>query len=262
MIRRIFTTEIIKIKSYKPFWFFLIAHSGLYLLVALIMSNVSASFTVNNTPLQLSRLFAYPYAWHTLSWVGKWFYFILGFPVILLVINEFDHRTLRQQIVNGISRREFTLNRLILIAGFSTLACSLVLISAVLFGKSMENSAVFSLDAVSFLFGFFIQGIGFLGFALFVSIFLKKAIPAAGVFLIWPLIAEPVLGLILDHQLNWKVSQWLPCEVFSSVIPSPFGIISSGGPVAPPEALSVLTSLAYSGFMFILILVKVKTSDL
>jgi len=262
MIKRIFTVEKIKILSYKPFWFLIAAYGGLFILASLIMSSITGAISVNNMPLHFTRLFSHPYAWNTISWIGKWFYLFLSFPVILLTINEFDYQTIRQQIVNGISRIEFVISRYVIIACLCIFASTIVLVSAVIFGKSTEDAGIFSMVSIQFLIGFFIQGMGYLGFALFVSIYLRKAVIAAGVFLIWPLLAEPIFGWIIDKWLEMSIARWLPCHVFSDVIPSPFGIITSGKALSSPDPFVLGISLVYSALMFLLVLIKIKMSDL
>ncbi len=267
MIKRIFTVEKIKILSYKPFWFLIAAYAGLFILASLIISSITSAISVNNIPLPFTRLFVYPYAWNTITWIGKWFYFLLGFPVILLVINEFDYHTIRQQIVNGMSRIEFVISRYAMIACLCIFACFVVLVSAIIFGKPTEDNSIFSMVSLQFLMGFFIQGIGYLGFALLVSVVLRKAIIAAGVFLIWPLLAEPIFGWMLDklmemRHLEMVIAKWLPCHVFSAVIPSPFGVITSGKTLSSPDPVIIGLSLGYSALMFLLVLIKIKMSDL
>lgn len=176
--------------------------------------------------------------------------------------NEFEYHTVRQQVVNGTSREEFALGRYAMIVCLSLFACAIVLLAAFIFGKSSPQSGPFSISTVQFLGVFFIQGFGYLGFALLVSVFLRRAVIAAGVFLVWPIVAEPILGWILDYKLQISLSDWLPLHVISSVVPQPFGAIDAGQAISTPDISVVGMSLVYSTAMFLLVMIKIRTSDL
>ena len=54
------------------------------------------------------------------------------------------------------------------------------------------------MDAFIFLGTFFIQGFGFLSFALLITFFIKRAMLATFIYICFPIIIEPVIGWIHD----------------------------------------------------------------
>ncbi len=208
-----------------------------------------------------TKILMFPIVWQTICWIGGWFYYILGLLVILIVSNEFEYITFRQNVINGIGRGQMIAGKYFVISTLSIYACLLVTILCIVFGKHPDNgSGGFLVNSGIFLSVFFLQGIGYLSFAMLVAVLFKRAVISTGIFIIWPLIAEPILGWLLNYQFGHDISKYLPFHVMSSIISAPFSI--GNVHVVLPEGLIICGSTAYIAAMILIIWLKVKLSDL
>jgi len=259
-MKRLIIVEIHKLLKYKTFWIFFAGYALLFFLAAFVFSSIANNFPANQSGITAPQILTFPYAWHTFSWLGGWFYLLLGLLIILLLTNEFECNTLRQHIIDGFSREQFLTGRYILIGLFSLYASVVVFLVSLYFGTVPEESQLLSKYTFIFLGTFFLQGFGFLSFALLVSFFIKRAMLATFVFICFPVIIEPVIGLILNTRLWDGISEKLPFTILFSYIPTPQFIMSKVLVLPSPEIL--LTGLFYVGIMMILTWFKFKFSDL
>ncbi len=108
--------------TYKVFWILM----GLYFLF-LVLGILMAGFTINNgidninkhspIPFPHITIYFFPDIWQNITFFAS-IRFILILPaivIIILITNEFTNKTIRQNIVNGMSRQEFLLSKLQLI---------------------------------------------------------------------------------------------------------------------------------------------------
>ena len=78
--------------------------------------------------------FHFPTVWEWLAYIGNWLgHLIFGFMAVLMVTNEHNFRTLRQNVITGVSRGEWFWSKaqfILVVAGAATLyfaLCSIVI---------------------------------------------------------------------------------------------------------------------------------------
>ena len=133
--------ELKKIMTYKVFWILM----GLYF-TFLILGILMAGFTINNwidnlnqhspIPFPHVRFYFFPDVWQNITFFAS-IRFVLILPaivVIILITNEFTNKTIRQNIVNGMSRQEFLLSKLQLIFLISLLITFILILSIFILG--------------------------------------------------------------------------------------------------------------------------------
>lgn len=95
--------EWIKIRSLNSFKLllggFLLGVAGIYFLLA--------TFIPGNLEMVLGSLYSYPEAWFFVHYVAYFFSFFPAIFMIIIVSNEFQFGTCRQNIIDGWSRKEF-----------------------------------------------------------------------------------------------------------------------------------------------------------
>ena len=68
-------------------------------------------------------LVEFPTIWQYLAYDGNWMvFFFLGFMSVLSITNEFGNKTLRQNIITGLSRADFFKGKFVFIAALALLA--------------------------------------------------------------------------------------------------------------------------------------------
>src|SRR5690349_21236215 len=98
--------EWLKIKNYRAFWVF-----SIFYLVSIFLINYIAwsvyQRAISEQPLSeaiLGQPYAFPTVWRTVGWMSSWLLYFPGMIVIMLMVNEFNFKTHRQNIIDGLSR--------------------------------------------------------------------------------------------------------------------------------------------------------------
>jgi ABC-2 type transport system permease protein len=224
--------EFRKILTYKVFWIL----TGLYFLF-LGLGIFMAEFILNNWVNQFNKrfpipmphvtLYFFPDIWQNLTFFASIRY-VLIFPalvVIILITNEFTNKTIRQNVVNGLSKLDFLFSKIQFILLFSLVVT--VVLGFVIFFLGLSHSDVQQLSLISqklvFLPGFFIQILSYLIFAFFFGFLLRHTGLAIALFTLYSLIIEPVVYYILKipfFQPN-NISPYLPVNSVLRIVEYP-----------------------------------------
>jgi ABC-2 type transport system permease protein len=269
--------ELKKILTYKIFWILM----GLYFFF-LIAGVLMAQFTINNwidninkhspIPFPHITIYLFPEIWQNITFFASIRYILIlpATVIIILITNEFTNKTIRQNIVNGMSRSEFLLSKLQLIFLVSLLI-TLILIAGTLF-LGMLNTGSYTismmLSKIIFAGGFFIQVFSILVFAFFAGFLLRNTGLTIAIFTVYTLIIEPVLYFILKIpklQPN-NISQYLPVNSVIRVVEYPyFPILKKLAGLNIQDKISLLDCsipLIYSGVMIAIVYWVLSRKDL
>jgi ABC-type transport system involved in multi-copper enzyme maturation permease subunit len=167
-------------------------------------------------------LYQFPDIWHNVTYVAAYLKFILAIYVIISITNEISYDTLRQNIMNGLSRTDFILSKLILIillAAGSTLFLFVTILSIGL--SSTPDPVMHDMIRYSgFIPAYFLELTVYLIFALFIGLLIKRTGLAMGLMFLYTIIIEPVVALRIKVQ--W-VKGLLPLKAINNLIHMPFG---------------------------------------
>src|SRR4030043_128623 len=139
-MKRLMNIEWYKLRYHTPFWIF----AGLHIVVLLLVF-LSARFFLDflagkgemiNNVVDPSRIpvLQFPDIWHNITYVAGFLKIILAIYVIISVCNEISYGTLRQNIMNGMSRGEFMVSKFFLILLLSLSATVFLLIAGLTMG--------------------------------------------------------------------------------------------------------------------------------
>lgn len=225
--------EFKKILTYRVFWILM----GSYF-IFLILGILMAGFTINNwideinkhspIPFPHATIYFFPDIWQNITFFAS-IRFILILPatvIIILITNEFTNKTIRQNIVNGMSRQEFLLSKLQIIFLISVLITFILFIGTLILGyvntSSPDMAMVFK--KMNYMAGFFIQVFSILVFAFFLGFLLRNTGLSIAIFTLYVAIVEPVLFFILKIpklQPN-NISQFLPVNSVIRIVQYPY----------------------------------------
>ena len=225
--------ELKKILTYKVFWILM----GLYFLF-LILGILMAGFTINSwidninkhspIPFPHTTIYLFPDVWQNITFFASIRYILIlpATVIIILITNEFTNKTIRQNIVIGMSRQEFLLSKLQLIFITSLVITFILVLGTFILGIVNTDSPdmTMMLKKISFAGGFFIQVFSFLIFAFFLGFLLRNTGLSIAIFTLYTLIIEPVLYFILKIpklQPN-NISQFLPVNSVIRVAEYPY----------------------------------------
>jgi hypothetical protein len=226
-MRSLIHIEWLKIKKYPAFWWMLIIVLLSYPGINIMFYNVYDQITkgkemANNiATMLLGNPFVFPEAWHTVAYFSSFFVLLPAILVIMLVTNEYNYRTHRQNIIDGWSRHEFMMSKLIDVAIITIVATVVYSLVAVSFGI-YANTSSFSrwTEQLYYIPLFFLQTFAQLSIAFLLAYLLKKAFIALGIFLFYYLIVENILvGYLRYKKLSF--GKFLPFEVSDRILVPP-----------------------------------------
>lgn len=182
-------------------------------------------------------IFNFPYIWHFNTYIAAILKLFLAIVIVSMMANEYSHRTLKQNLIDGLSKKEFILSKFITVCGLALVSTLFVFIISMILGLSFsdydEASIIFS--DLDYMLAYLIKLVGFFTFCLFLGILVKRSAFALGFLFIWT-IAETIIYSLL----KWKyfkgtdvaesITQFFPLSAMSNLIIEPFsrlGIIQS-----------------------------------
>lgn len=170
----------------------------------LILSSIKIPFFGLFT-LELGELgiFNFPIIWHVTTFFAAQFKFFFAIVVVSMIGNEYSNKTLKQNLIDGLSKKEFILSKFYTIIFFSLCATFLIGIATYFIGlyysSYTEASIVFR--EIEFLLAYFVKLVGFFSLCLFLGMLVKRSAFALG-FLFLLFITESIAyGL-----MKWKLS--------------------------------------------------------
>jgi ABC-2 type transport system permease protein len=277
MMTKLLKIEFKKIMTYKVFWILM----GLYFLF-LVLGILTSGFAINsmidninrNSPIPFPHItiFFFPDVWQNIAFFASIRY-VLIFPaivIIILITNEFTFKTIRQSVVNGMSRQEFLMAKLQLIFVTALVITFVVILGALFLGISNTSNIGLSMvfTKFSFMAGFFIQVLTFLIFAFFTGFLLRNTGLSIALFTLYTLIIEPVFYFILKIpklQPN-NISQFLPVNSVIRIVEYPyFPVLKKLMGLNVQEQLSLLdcaVPLIFSAVMIAIVYLVLSKKDL
>lgn len=255
--------EWLKVKNYKAFWIFTILY-----LFAILGINYTGYYinelAVQNVPMGEALLgspYSFPKVWGTVGFMSSWLLYFPGILFIMLLTNEFNFKTHRQNIIDGWTRQQFITVKFVFALLFAVAATVFNLLVALLFG-SLTTGSTFSFAGVENVGYIFIQTLAYISFAMFLAVLFRKSGAAIAVFFLFGLIFEWLITMLINFKMDLSpLGYFLPLQVTDVMLPLPFGkeIIYKD---APALWIMVLASLAYIAGYYFFALKKFTREDL
>jgi ABC-type transport system involved in multi-copper enzyme maturation permease subunit len=147
--------------------------------------------------------------------------------VVISITNEYQYRTLRQNIIDGLSRWEFLQSKILtnfLLSLMSVaMVLSIALITGFIYTPQVEWDYFF--QGFEFFIAYFIEVFAFLSYALMLGVLVQRS----GLTIVLLMLSHMVEAIIkvnifreqyLD-QIGW-LKQFFPLESISNLVPLPF----------------------------------------
>ncbi len=220
--------DLKKMTSYRTFWvvcglYFVTlgfgAASGMEALkwIARTFEDFGQELNIDRIPL-----YHFPDVWTNLIWVGGFLKVVLGIMVVISVTNEFAYRTVRQNVIDGLSRFEFLLSKIltnVLLALMSVVMIFVIgLVTGMIYSPSIEWSKV--VTDLEFFPAYFLEIFFFLSYALMLGVLVQRSGLTIILLLLSKMIEMIILANIDDH-LPWIV-QFFPMQSIWDLIAWPF----------------------------------------
>ncbi len=231
-IRKLLSIELYKIKHHR---LSKILIAGYFLLLSSIAMIASIKFKLGNTQIHLAEqgIFNFPYIWHFNTYMADFFTFFLAIIIVSTITNEYSYRTLKQNLIDGMSKKEFLLSKVLFIILLSLLATFFVFIISLILGLiySDYTSSGIIVSEMYFLFSFFLKLLGTFMFIFFLGLLFRRSAFALGFFLLWLVFEQILYSLIRWQWFNEKVAEkaswFFPIASFKHLLPQPFTRLSA-----------------------------------
>lgn len=226
-ISLILNTEWLKIKKYNGFWWMLgivaITYPSISYISYKFITSTSASLNISGTMVTefLGNVFAFPEVWHSVAYLCGFFVLVPIFLVVMLITNEYSFKTHKQNIIDGWSKEEFMVGKLLSVSIISVVATVMFSITALIFGiVSKSEGVTASMTAgLGYILLFFLETFAHLSIAFMLGLLCKKAIMALGIYFAYAIIGENLLkGLLLKVP---NLIDFLPLQIVNNLIPLP-----------------------------------------
>lgn len=159
-----------------------------------------------------------PYIWQNTAYLAGFFKFIPAFLMLFFMSTEFEYRTFRQNVIDGLSIQQFFISKFSTVVFFSLLATLSLGLSVLFLGLFHNEGGLTALaEQSSFLLAYFTEVFFLLCLAFFFGILLRKSALAIIIMLIYYLM-EPAFGYYLGEPLK----QYLPTRPSRDLIQEPF----------------------------------------
>ena len=232
---RAFKLEWLKIRNYKVFWILLV----MYILALFIITSLGMVFfeflkskgaDFQGIDPTILPIYDFPDIWQNTTYLGSFAKVLLAFIVIISVNNDTTYNTMRQNIIDGISKREFLLSKLSLILFLATISTSC------LFVFDMVNGSIHShplglahrFDELEFLAVYFYDIVIYCSLAFLLALLIKKSGFVIIFLALYSLLFEPIAGAIFTYDPHFQgtilraMTPFFPIYSLSDMIPVPF----------------------------------------
>lgn len=228
---RLLDIEFHKLKHNRASKVLSIIYFGLLTSVALI---AAVKFDIGPIKFHLADqgIFNFPYIWHFNTYIAAGFKFFLLLVIVSMMANEYSNKTLKQNLIDGLSKKEFILSKFYTVIAFAAISTVFVFVVSLILGLIYSDFNEFGIvfSDLEYLFAFFLKLVGFFSFGLFMGILVKRSAFAVGGLIVWLIIEGIFTGFLYwnfrgekdSTEIVNSITQFLPLQSMSNLIKEPF----------------------------------------
>jgi len=124
---RLLSIEFHKLKYNRASKTLSIIYFGLLLSIALV-TTIKIEFGDFKLHLADQGIFNFPYIWHFNTYMAAILKFFLLLVIVSMVSDEYSYKTLKQNLIDGLSKKEFILSKFYTVIAFSLISTVFVLV--------------------------------------------------------------------------------------------------------------------------------------
>lgn len=227
-MKRLLSIELQKIWQNRASKILTLTYFILLSSVALIAS-INFNFVGLDFRMADMGIFNFPFIWHFNTYMASILKFFLAVIIVSMMANEYSYGTLKQNLIDGLSKKEFIYSKYITVFLFAFISTIYVFIMSLILGYSFssytESAIVFS--DLEYLLAYFIKLIAFFSMCLFLGILVKRSAFALGFLIIWFVIEKIAYGLLKfeipgTSGFADQIAKFMPLEAMSNLIKEPF----------------------------------------
>jgi ABC-type transport system involved in multi-copper enzyme maturation permease subunit len=231
-MNRLISIELQKIWKNKASRILTLTYFVLLSFIALI---ASIKFDIGPFKFHAAEMgiFNFPFIWHFNTYIAALLKLFLAIVIVSMMANEYSYGTLKQNLIDGLSKKEFILSKFLTVILFALGSTIFVFIMSLILGFCFSSYTEFDVIFMDldYLLAFFVKLSGFFAFCLFLGILVKRSAFALGFLLVWSIIEGIVKGLLIfqifpESQTGHTIMKFFPLEAMSNLIIEPFTRLS------------------------------------
>lgn len=231
-MKRLLSIELQKIYKNKASRILTLTYFILLTFIALIAS-IKFDLGIFKFHLAEMGIFNFPFIWHFNTYIAAILKLFLAIVIVSMMANEYSYGTLKQNLIDGMSKKEFIASKFLTVVLFAGGSTFFIFIMSLLLGFSFssytEMSIIFS--DLEYLLAYFIKLVGFFSFCLFLGILVKRSAFALGFLLVWNIIEGIINGILSfkifpESRTAASIMQFFPLQSMSNLIVEPFSRLS------------------------------------
>jgi ABC-type transport system involved in multi-copper enzyme maturation permease subunit len=231
-MKRLLAIELQKIWKNRASRVLTISYFVILSFIALI---ASINIKIGSFQLHFAEMgiFNFPFIWHFNTYIAAILKFFLAIVIVSMMANEYSYGTLKQNLIDGMSKKEFVLSKFLTVVLFAFVSTFFVFIMSLILGYSFSSYTELSIVFfdMEYLLAYFVKLVGFFSFCLFLGVLVKRSAFAIGFLFVWNII-EGIANGILTFKVFPKsntaeqITQFFPLESMSNLIVEPITRLS------------------------------------
>lgn len=222
---RLLEIELIKIWNSRSSRILIFSYFGLLTFLS-IFSIIKIKLGDFEIHLAKEGIYDFPYIWHFNTYIADIFKLFLAMVIVSMIASEYSNKTLKQNLIDGLSKKEFILSKFVTVVFLSLLSTFMVfvvsLILGLIYSSYNEPSIIFS--QLEFLVAYFFKLVCFFSMCLFFAVLVRKSAFSLGFLVLWYIFERIIWGVsyFITGEASSFWYQFFPLQAMSNLIKEPF----------------------------------------
>jgi len=160
-------------------------------------------------------VYDFPDCYTYVAYISAWFNLLIGVIIMVFTSNEIKYKTQRQNVIDGLSKRDVILSKFAVVFLFALAITLYVAIVGMIFGVIMGDASNL-FNGIEQVGVYFVSTLGYFTFAFFFANIVR--IQALAIILY-------LFSTIIESLVGWAVAQnyyqFFPLKSFSNLVPDP-----------------------------------------
>lgn len=197
--------------------------------IALLIGVIPFSFGPIKGSISDLGIFNFPIVWHISTYTLSFLKILIAIVIVSLTASEYSNRTIKQNLIDGLSKKELILSKFYLALVLAFLTTIVVFIISLLLGLIYSDYNEFSIifSQMGYLVAFFISHLVFFCFCLFAGMLVKRSAFAIGFVIVWWFFELILNGIAywIDSLYDTAIYDWLryilPLNAMNDLVKDP-----------------------------------------
>jgi len=225
---RLLKIELHKLRYNRSVKVISIVYFVLITFIAFIAS-IEFNFGDFNFRVADQGIFNFPFIWHFNTYIAAILKLFLAIVIVSMISNEYSYRTLKQNLIDGLNKKEFILSKFLTVLLFAVASTFFIFVVSLILGLTFSdyNEIGIIFSDLEYIGAYFLKLTAFFSFCLFLGVMVKRSAFALGFLIVWQVIewlAYSVMKwrVFKDTDIAESVAQFFPLASMSNLIKEPF----------------------------------------